>query len=231
MKTQLLLRFFQQVASRFDDIYILGDLFDVWPGTTPYLLKAYAPVTEALHRLVKEGRRLHYVEGNHDFKLGQYFTSELGIKVHDESLVENWAGKKVFMMHGDLGNPNELGYRVLRFALRNDLFQLMLKAIPAKFIYDVGLKTSSASRKYQKAVPLKSEAAIRQIYRKAAEEIFSQGYDIVLMGHTHLPDDVSTVVNGRQCRYINTGDWVKHFTYVEFDGTNLHTRSHPVTDL
>lgn len=230
MKTRLLLRFLQQVAARFDDIYILGDLFDVWPGTTSYLLKEYAPVMEVFKRLVKEGSRLHYIEGNHDFRLGHFF-EELGIKVYGDCLIENWNGKKVFMMHGDLGNPKEFGYRVLRGVLRNDLFHFILKAIPPKLIYEVGLKASKASRGYQKALPLKTETTIRQIYRKTAESIFAKGYDIVLMGHTHLPDDVSTVIDGRQCRYINTGDWVKHFTYVEFDGTHLHTRSHPVTDL
>lgn len=231
MKTQLLLRFLQEEASKFDDIYILGDLFDVWPGTTPYLIKAYASVTDALRRLVKEGHSVHYIEGNHDFKLGAYFTNDLGIRVHDESFVTEWGGKKVYMMHGDLGNKREIGYRLLRYTLRNELLHVVLKAIPPKLIYDVGLKTSKASRKYQTKIPLKSEAAIRQIYRNTAEEIFAKGYDIVLMGHTHLPDDVSTVVDGRQCRYINTGDWVKHFTYVEFDGAQLRTKSHPVKDL
>ena len=51
------------------------------------------------------------------------------------------------------------------------------------------------------------------------------------MGHTHIPDDYSVEVDGRQCRYINTGDWVRHFTYLEFDGSQFYTRTHPVKDL
>ena len=64
-----------------------------------------------------------------------------------------------------------------------------------------------------------------------AEDIFQQGYDVVLMGHTHLPDDIETRVDGRPCRYINTGDWVRHFTYLEFDGSQFYTKTHPVKDL
>jgi len=228
VKSRLFCRFLQEKASQYKKIYILGDLFDVWPGTTDFLKGNYRSVLEIMKSLVKDGHEMHYVEGNHDFRLGSYFTDELGISVHPNEHVENWDGKKIYMAHGDLGNPKEYGYRVLRYALRRDLLQLAINTVPSKWVYNVGLRSSQFSRKYQTAVPTKSESQIRQIYRYTAEKIFSKGYDVVLMGHTHLPDDVSTLINGRSCRYINTGDWVKNFTYLEFDGKDFYTRTHPV---
>jgi len=230
LKTQLMIRFFQEVASRYERIYILGDLFDVWPGTTTYLVRLFRPVLQTLRQLVQDGHSIHYIEGNHDFRLGEYFRETLGIQVYSDKIIEEWSGHRIYMTHGDLGNPKELGYRALRKVLRHDLLHLGLRAVSPEWIYKVGLKSSKASRGYQSRMPA-NETAIRQIYRNTAEKIFQEGYDVVLMGHTHLPDDVCTLINGRKCRYINTGDWVRHFTYLEFDGSEFYTKTHPVKDL
>ena len=191
VKARLVIRFLQEVASRFEHIFILGDLFDVWPGTNAHLVRSFRPVIQVLKRLVEDGHTIHYIEGNHDFHLGEYFTQTLGIKVYQNSHTENWNGKRIYMAHGDLGNPREYGYRILRYALRRDLLHVALRAVPQEWIFKVGLRSSQLSRKYQQQMPRK-EAAIRQVYRQSAQEIFKKGYDVVLMGHTHLPDDFTS---------------------------------------
>ena len=233
VKTRLVLRFLQEVASRFDRIYILGDLFDVWPGSTPYLEKSFRPITDVLKSLATEGRQVHYVEGNHDFRLGRFFSESLGIQVHPDGLTETFNGRRTFLAHGDLGNPKEWGYRLLRKLLRSEWLHFGLKAVPGEWVYRLGNRTSRMSHGYQMANPHRKaiEERVRQIYRRSAEDLFARGYDVVIMGHTHVPDDFSSTVEGRQCRYINTGDWVRNFTYLEFDGSDFYTKSHPVKDL
>ena len=230
VKTQLVVRFLQQVASQFEKVFILGDLFDVWPGTNAHLVETYRPVIDTLKWLVEGGHEVHYIEGNHDFRLGKFFQEEIGINVYPDSFCTEMGGKKVFMTHGDLGNPRDLGYRALRYVLRTNTVHAVKGLFPERWVYEVGANSSKLSRRVQKNFPAK-EMAIRQTYRRTAEEFFQKGYDVVLMGHTHLPDDVTTFVNGRQCRYINTGDWVKHFTYLEFDGSQFYTKTHPVKNL
>lgn len=230
VKTKLVLRFLEEQATRFERIYILGDLFDVWFGTTEYLIQTFRPVIDVLKSLVDNGHEVHYIEGNHDFRLGEYFTDFVGIKVYENVHEETWNGKRIYMCHGDLGNPRDVGYRALRYVLRHDLLHVALNALPQEFVFKLGLNSSKLSRNYQSMLPSK-ETAIRQTYRQTAEKIFRDGYDVVLMGHTHLPDDVRTVVDGRECRYINTGDWVRNFTYLEFDGSHFYTKTHPVRDL
>lgn len=230
MKSKLVVRFLQERASKFEQIFIMGDLFDVWPTTSAYLISKYEPILKTLKGLVAEGHQLHYFEGNHDFHLGNYFIDELGICVYPNATTMNWNGKRIYLAHGDLGNSRSIGYRALRYILRRDMTRMAIKTVPQKWIYNLGAKSSFFSRRYQSRVG-RNDAAVRQIYRKAAEHIFSQGYDVVLMGHTHLPDDVTTVVNGRKCRYINTGDWVKHFSYVEFDGEQFYTKAHPLKSM
>jgi UDP-2,3-diacylglucosamine hydrolase len=230
VKAQLMIRFFQQVTSRFEDIYILGDLFDVWPGTTDYLAKQFRPILQVLGNLVRDGHRVHYLEGNHDFRLGKLFTDELGIRVYPDEIVETWNGRRIYMAHGDLGNPAEKGYRVLRYLLRQDLLHQVVGKIPQEWVFKVGDKASRLSRAFQKKVP-PNEAKIREIYRQTANRIFQDGYDVVIMGHTHYPDHYTAQVSGRQCHYFNTGDWVKNFTYLEFDGSEFYTKTHPVKNL
>jgi len=227
IKTRLVIRFLQEVASRFQRIYLLGDFFDVWPGTTAYLVRSFRPVISVLRRLVEEGHDIHYFEGNHDFRLGEFFSSTMGIKVFPESSSETWEGKRIYLAHGDLGNPRDLGYRALRYILRQNLVHLAIRSIPQEFVFKVGLKASTLSQKYSRPIK-RSDASVRHIYRLTAENIFAEGYDMVIMGHTHIPDDVTSMVGGRSCRYINLGDWVKHFTYLEFDGTQFYTRTHPI---
>lgn len=230
LKAQLLIRFFQEVASRFENVYLLGDLFDSWPGTSAYLVRTYGPVIEALKRLTEGGCKVHYIEGNHDFWLGQFFTDRIGVQVHSDSLEENWNGKRVYLAHGDLGNPQETGYRILRSFFRWGLFHRLKSLLPQRWIHDWGLRYSQLSRKRQ-AGRRQKDAVIKATYRQTAEKLFTEGFDVVILGHTHIPDDHSASIEGRPCRYFNVGDWLSHFTYLEFDGSQFYTKTHPVKNV
>lgn len=229
VKTRLVVRFMQEVASRFQDIYILGDLFDVWPGTTPFLVERFRPVLDVLRTLVAEGHTIRYIEGNHDFRLGDYFSNELGIRVYPNELIEDWGEKRVYLAHGDLGNPKDVGYRALRRVLRHSMLHRTLSLFPDEWIFRAGAVTSGASRKYGAVDDAKTES-IRKVYRENAMHLFDQGHDVVVMGHTHIPDDYRVEVRGKEHRYLNSGDWVKHFTYLEFDGVDFYTKWHPLKE-
>ena len=46
-------------------------------------------------------------------------------------------------------------------------------------------------------------------------------YDFFIFGHRHYPIDFPLTSTSR---YINLGDWIKNFTYAEFDGTNMQLK-------
>ena len=220
------LRFLNEVAPNFSSIYILGDLFDSWPGTNRLLIHKYSPILTALEDLVRGGRRVHYIEGNHDFRLGKYFSEKLGIQVHPDYLEQDWGSKKVYLAHGDLGNPKQNGYRILRAFLRSNFTHLLLKTLPPQMIDSIGKGFSKYSRDSQKSRWVRDAQKIKNIYRETAGSIFQKGYDVVVFGHTHYPDSVAVEVMGRQCLYFNTGDWLQHFTYLEFDGREFYTKTY-----
>lgn len=227
-KTQRVILFLEQIASRHDQIFILGDLFDVWPGTTEFLIERFGNVLRTLRKLVVEGKTIHYIEGNHDFRLGEYFSNDLGIQIHSDRFETMFGSKRVLLEHGDLGNSRDRAYRTLRTILRSPILHFALKAVPSKFIFDLGVRSSTLSRDVQKKAPPPIDR-IRQIFREAAEDRFRQGFDVVIMGHTHIPDHHVAEIDGRTCEYFNTGDWVSNFTYLEYVDARFYTKTHSVT--
>ena len=43
-------------------------------------------------------------------------------------------------------------------------------------------------------------------------------FDYFIFGHSHIPVDIEL---SAESKYINLGDGITNFTYVEFDGENL----------
>ena len=54
-----------------------------------------------------------------------------------------------------------------------------------------------------------------------ADQKISEGYDVVVMGHRHVPTE-QKIKNGT---YINLGDWIQYNTYAEFDGTTIELKT------
>ena len=146
MKTKLLVRFFHEKAAHFDRLYVLGDLFDSWPATTPYLIKKFAPVLDTLKSLVDGGQEVKYIEGNHDFHLGNYFREKLGIRTYEDCITEEWGPLKIYLTHGDLGNPKDVGYRIFRKILRSPVANFAARTAPPEWIYRIGLRASRLGR-------------------------------------------------------------------------------------
>ena len=46
-------------------------------------------------------------------------------------------------------------------------------------------------------------------------------YDYFVFGHRHLPLEIAI---SKHSKYINTGDWITHFTYAVFDGIELRLK-------
>lgn len=224
-RTLRFLHFLRTKAAEYDTLHIVGDLFDVWPGTTDYLIQRFTDVLRSLQALTASGTRVCYIEGNHDFRLGKTFL-DLGIEVYPDSMETELGNRRVYLTHGHVSNPNEKSSVLLRNLLRSNALHSFLRFLPERTLYKLGDLASNTSRNAKPALTETRAQAIRETYRKSSEALCALGYEVVIMGHTHLPDDYHFQIENRSCRYINTGDWVSNFTYVEFDGNEFYTKSY-----
>lgn len=202
---ELIVRFFDKIKGEASHLYILGDLFDFWFEYKHAIPASYLKTLAGLLGLTKNGTQVIYLPGNHDFWLGNYLERQVGIKLVDESLNVVHQGKKIHLFHGDGLAYGDSGYRLLKKIFRFKPNIWLYKLLPVDLAYKLALGTSGVSRRYTSG----KKDDLQGYYDYATARIKS-GFDAVIMGHTHIPE-MKKIDSGL---YINTGDWIKHYSYV-----------------
>ena len=101
VKVERIRELFELVKQDGDRLVILGDLFDFWFEYKHAIPKEHTDVLVMLRELVTRGIPVDYVSGNHDFWMGDYFEKQIGVRVHRDSLDLTYAGKRLFLTHGE----------------------------------------------------------------------------------------------------------------------------------
>lgn len=203
---QKLLDFLDQQQD-LDGLFLLGDIFEFWLGYKYVAFTAYIPLLEKLHKLATTGTKIYFVEGNHDFHIGPYFSETLGATVIPDQQLIDWDGKQLLICHGDLLNPNA-SYQRLRSFWRSGLVRLLAKVIHPDPIWAFGLWLSNLSKKKH---PRNCNWDPSHLILPFARKELAAGADAVLCGHFHKP--VETQLDGKQV--IAVGDWITQFSYAE----------------
>lgn len=212
-KEQLLLEFLDHASKDAFAIFILGDLFDTWFEYKTVIPRGYHRIISALDELVRKGVKLHYLAGNHDFWMDNFFSDEIGINVHFNEYTFLHEGKKFYLHHGDGFSEKDVGYKILKKVLRNKINIRLYKILHPDIGISLAKKISRLSRKHSSNKYIGNDELIL-----IAKKIIEDGYDIVIMGHQHNPK-IEKIENGI---YVNLGDWITHFTYAEMqDGEIL----------
>jgi len=188
---------------------ILGDLFDFWYEYRHVVPARSLRVLGALERLTGAGVEVHYLAGNHDFALGRYLVEEIGCEIHLEPFAMEFGGTRFYLHHGDGLADRDGGYRLLRRILRNRVLQALWRWVHPDLGFALAGRISHASRRY---TDTKDYGSSRYREDRLAA-IAAEGYDWIIMGHTHEVD-LRELPGGT--RYLNLGSW--------FDGGAPHAR-------
>ncbi len=192
-----------------DRLIILGDLFDFWFEYENAIPKDHHDVLFMIRDLVKSGIAVDYVSGNHDFWMGDYFPTQIGVTLHRDNLEFTYASKKLYLTHGDGLAKADRGYRFLKRVLRNPLNIWLYRKLPTDWAIPLAKWVSGSSREYT----TRRDHTFAPDYRKYAESKIGEGYDVVMIAHLHIP--VFETIN--RGTYICTGDFINHFSYVRMD--------------
>ncbi|MCA9773084.1 MAG: UDP-2,3-diacylglucosamine diphosphatase [Myxococcales bacterium] len=212
-RTRKLARFFDAMASRVEAVYIVGDLFDFWIGHRRSLAEPYRELFERLARMRAAGVRFYYVGGNHDFFVGAPFTEDLGAESADEEIPVTLGGRRGLVVHGDLVNPRDYGYRFLRWLLRTRVVYWLTLLIPAALLTRIAEGMSRTSRRYTRTLRPPPFECFRAFARAAR----ARGFDFSVMGHFHTPGHHRIEgPAGTHDLYI-VGDWFTQDQYVLYE--------------
>ncbi len=213
IKEEKLVSFLDRIKTDVESLYILGDMFEFWFEYRHVIPKAHFKILSKLRNLVDSGIKVSYVVGNHDFWLGDFLTDQIGVKIFKDPIEVAHQGKKIFIAHGDGLAKRDLGYRILKKVLRNRVNIFLYRQIPPDVSYPLAKFVAGKSR----AQTDRREVGYLDDYRNFAYEKIKQGFDAVILAHTHIPtlenfghDSADSPRNGV---YLNIGDWFKHFTY------------------
>ncbi len=203
---------FAKVKTDGDRLVILGDLFDFWFEYKHAIPKAYHKVLFMLTDLIEGGITVDYITGNHDFWLGDFFSTEMSMTVHRDFLNLEYEGTKLHLIHGDGLAPADRGYRLLKRVLRNRFNVWLYRKLPPDWAMPLAKKVSGSSRQYAS----RRDQTFAADYESYAEQKLTAGFDAVVIAHLHIPV-IKPLGNGI---YVNTGDFIDHFSYAKLaDGT------------
>jgi UDP-2,3-diacylglucosamine hydrolase len=200
-----------------DKLVILGDLFDFWFEYKYVIPKAHHDVLFLLADLKKHGVEIHYISGNHDFWMDDFFTKYLGIEVHRDRLELDYADKKWLLLHGDGLAPADSGYRFLKRILRNRFNIWLYRKLPPDWAYPLAKWVSGSSREYTS----RRDHQFAKDYEAYAHSETANGYDVVVIGHLHIP----VYRPFERGLYVNTGDFINHFSYLKCDENSIRLES------
>lgn len=188
-------------------LYLLGDIFEFCLGYRYVVYADHLPFFCCLARLRQSGASIVWVEGNHDFNLGPAFAEQVGCTVLPEGGTVTIDGQQVYLAHGDLADPNDAGYRLLRRFFRSGLIRFLSGWVHPDRIRGIGDwagKNSAGKKK-----PARPVEQVRSLLLDHASRHFTDDCQVVVTGHYHTPlleqTEYGTVVA--------LGDWIDNSSY------------------
>lgn len=192
-----------------DTIIFLGDIFDLMVGGKIQYLKQYDFFFVALLNLIKQGKRVIYLEGNHDFHLEKVFAhfqkennlNGFQIKYYKDEFILNLGQKKILFCHGDIIDSKNESFKKWKNVYRSKYFKLFVNFLLPHFIIDlIGARASRNSKKRSSKYFNYDE--FKDLYREGAVSLFEErDCNVIVAGHTHIIDDYHC----GDKQYINNG--------------------------
>lgn len=211
-------------------IVILGDLFDFWFEYRYVIFSGYFDVLCALAELRDAGVEFHFVCGNHDFWAGRFLEDRLDFTIHREPVTLEWDGRRVLLAHGDGLNPRDWGYRLFKRVARARLVVWLFRLLHPDWAMTIAQRVSRSSRYLFRERDLSKGSEVGPLRRFALNALSEGRADVVMCGHSHFPVKEEYPTPGGTGLYINTGDWIFHRSYIEWDGHEFTQRTYAPAD-
>lgn len=217
-----IIRWLNSITEDCKELYLLGDTFDFWYEYRKVVPRGHIRLLAKLAEMTERGIPIHMFTGNHDMWMFGYLEEEIGVSIYKQPIIAQIKDKKFYLGHGDGLGPGDHGYKMIKKIFSNRINQWLFAFIHP----NVGIKlmqlSSQKSRESELDAPDFLGPEKEWLIKYCEMKIKELDIDYFIFGHRHLPIDY-TLSNGKS-RYINTGDWIKHFSYAVFDGNQLELK-------
>lgn len=201
-----------------DALFLLGDIFEFWLGYEHLVFAAYVPLLEQLRKLSESGTQLYFVEGNHDFELGPYFSNTLNCTIITEQRTIKWDGHNITLCHGDLIKPSR-SYQRLRKLWRSWPIKALARVIHPDQVWTFGIWLSNKSQRNRPQN--KQQDPTRWLVDYSISSAAGD-CDLMICGHFHFPVNITD----QKPQVIALGDWQTRFSYAEILDGKITIKTH-----
>ena len=190
---------------RVDEIYILGDLVEMWIGDDDQ-----SPIALALRETLSNASShcvINLMHGNRDFLFGQTFCESTGvILLQDPHLID----EHILLSHGDILCTDDTDYQTARKTFRDPKWQqeILSKPLVEREMLGKALRAQSNEANANKSSNI-MDANLQAIDKYLAQH----RADFLIHGHTHRP--------GHYPNRIVTGAWEKNGWLCRQQGNQL----------
>ena len=202
------------------EVYLVGDTFDFWFEYKHSVPRLGLEIIRLLKKLTDVGCKITILDGNHDFALGQ-FLKDQGFIVACGPIEISLNEYKVYISHGDELMTDDKGYMLLKSLVRSKPIGCLFRFIPSDIGLPLAYRFSSISHLYTEHKKLKPEFYLN------VNKLAASRYKVLLLGHYHYP--IYEGINNDSHLFF-LGDWIKNFSFVTFDGTDLSLQRMKIVD-
>lgn len=186
-----------------EQLYILGDLFDIWLGDdiSP---EYYSLQLNALRYIVEKGVSISIMHGNRDFLLGKEFINQLGCTLIKDPTVIDLYGTATLLTHGDTLCTDDVSYQAFRREIRKPEAQsAFLSLSPQERIATAQkYRTESISQTAQKS------SEIMDVNQDSVAQFMAEHRVTTLIhGHTHRPNKHEFILEKKPAVRWVLSDW------------------------
>ena len=201
-------------------IWFLGDMFDYWYEYKFVVPRGHVRFLGKLAELADRGIEIHLMIGNHDIWMFDYLPKEIGTVIHQGPLTIDLLGACFFLAHGDEVGKQKFTFRFLRAMFHNKVCQFLYAGIHPRWTFAFAKGWSFRSRQ-QRLTKLPEDPKEATGYLIDFAKAYAQTHPDIrffIFGHSHSLLDMAINPN---TRLLVVGDWMKHFSYIQWDGSRL----------
>lgn len=207
-------QFLSEHCQIIDELYILGDFFELWLGDD-HQSPLNNEVIDALSGLPCDVLIMH---GNRDFLIGHAFCNAAGATLLPDPYPITLGDQPALLMHGDSLCTMDEEYMEARTLLRSNAFQ---RDFLAKQIQERKIIAEQIRGKSQKVSREKAEDIMDVTPEEVIEVMNQAKTSILIHGHTHRPaiHEIDLKI-GPGTRYV-LGDWHTSTQFLRANGSDM----------